>query len=336
MTAPLEVHYRRLLAAYPSEHRRAYEEEMITVLLAGAGPGQRRPSAGEAADLLWSGLLARSRHYAGRLREAARHYARRLREAAWRDAAAVAGLLGAFVLAAIAVRRLGAGVRTHLLFGEPMRAFGVDGGLLLDVAFRSAAWLAVVAAVLLGLRRTAVGLGIGAVLVEVGMIAAWSPVQYFRAVHMGWVPVLGLLTVALLILARSGRPAVVVLTRWGAALAAAGVAVAAVSDHLVWYVPYPGADAIGLFGLAVVLCALWRSPAPIRRRTIVLLMPVLALPVAQETMEEVVQIQLASALTPGIVAVQILFIVLVPLAALVLAGATLRWREDVVARKLAR
>ena len=39
---PLERQYRRLLAAYPAEHRREHGEEMIGVLLAAARPGQVR------------------------------------------------------------------------------------------------------------------------------------------------------------------------------------------------------------------------------------------------------------------------------------------------------
>jgi hypothetical protein len=50
--AGLERRYRRLLAAYPAAYRRRHEEEMLTVLLAGARPGQRRPELADVADLL--------------------------------------------------------------------------------------------------------------------------------------------------------------------------------------------------------------------------------------------------------------------------------------------
>jgi hypothetical protein len=48
----LERGYRRLLAAYPPAYRQRHEEEMLTVLLSGAEPGQRRPRLAEAADLI--------------------------------------------------------------------------------------------------------------------------------------------------------------------------------------------------------------------------------------------------------------------------------------------
>lgn len=51
MTRPeLERRYRRLLALYPRAFRREHEEEMLAVLLAGAGR-RRRPSVCDAADL---------------------------------------------------------------------------------------------------------------------------------------------------------------------------------------------------------------------------------------------------------------------------------------------
>ncbi|MCG5440927.1 hypothetical protein PSH25_005695, partial [Micromonospora sp. PSH25] len=57
----LERRYRRLLAVYPWEHRRVYEDEMLAVLLAGARPGQRRPGAAEVRNLAGAGLRARLR-----------------------------------------------------------------------------------------------------------------------------------------------------------------------------------------------------------------------------------------------------------------------------------
>jgi hypothetical protein len=55
----LERGYRRLLAWYPAGHRRAHEEEMLGVLLAGARSGQRRPGIAESADLIWGALRIR-------------------------------------------------------------------------------------------------------------------------------------------------------------------------------------------------------------------------------------------------------------------------------------
>lgn len=50
--AQLERAYRRLVAWYPRSFRRENEEEIITVLLATAPDGQRRPGLAESADLI--------------------------------------------------------------------------------------------------------------------------------------------------------------------------------------------------------------------------------------------------------------------------------------------
>lgn len=50
--ADLECAYRRWLRWYPPAFRRAYEAEMLAVLLAGAHEGQRQPALLECVDLL--------------------------------------------------------------------------------------------------------------------------------------------------------------------------------------------------------------------------------------------------------------------------------------------
>jgi hypothetical protein len=55
----LERRYRRLLAAYPATFRREYEQEILSVLMAGAEQGQRWPRLAEAADLLRSATFTR-------------------------------------------------------------------------------------------------------------------------------------------------------------------------------------------------------------------------------------------------------------------------------------
>ncbi|MEU8232146.1 hypothetical protein AB0C12_21390 [Actinoplanes sp. NPDC048967] len=326
MTAPLEIRYRRLLAIYPPAHRHAYEEEMVTVLMEGAAPGQRRPALGEAVDLLRAGLLARL----GR-------GAQGLRTSAWRDAAAVAALLGAVLLTAIAGRRLIVGLLYARESGDPMRAFGLDGGLLIDVAARSLAWLAVVVALLLAARRTATALTIVAVLVEIAAIAVWLPSQEFRAVRMSWALVAALLTVALLVLSRQGRPATVILGRRGGALLAAGLVLAAAGAFSLpwWSIPpqilglVTVPDALLLAAGAMLLAGLHRIPAGIRRRILVLLAPLLAVPVAQRQLEQAIDISLARSVTPGIVVVDVLLMTGVPLLAFALAAAALHLRENI-------
>jgi hypothetical protein len=60
-SAELERRYRRLLACYPRAFRREHEQEIVSVLMAGADEGQRRPGLGEAADLVRSAIWMRLR-----------------------------------------------------------------------------------------------------------------------------------------------------------------------------------------------------------------------------------------------------------------------------------
>lgn len=57
----LERRYRRLLAWYPAAHRSSHGEEMIGVLMASAGDGQRAPRPADALDLIAGGLRIRLR-----------------------------------------------------------------------------------------------------------------------------------------------------------------------------------------------------------------------------------------------------------------------------------
>jgi hypothetical protein len=58
---PLERRYRRLLKFFPARYRREHEQEILTVLMAGAGDGQQRPTLGDSADLLMSAIFMRWR-----------------------------------------------------------------------------------------------------------------------------------------------------------------------------------------------------------------------------------------------------------------------------------
>jgi hypothetical protein len=58
-SAQLERSYRRLVAWYPRSFRRENEEEIITVLLATAPDGQRRPGLAETADLIRGAMRMR-------------------------------------------------------------------------------------------------------------------------------------------------------------------------------------------------------------------------------------------------------------------------------------
>ncbi len=61
-SAHLERRYRRLLAFYPKAFRREHQEEIISVLMAGAAKSQRRPRLAESVDLLRNGVFMRVRH----------------------------------------------------------------------------------------------------------------------------------------------------------------------------------------------------------------------------------------------------------------------------------
>ncbi|MGN9808829.1 hypothetical protein ACTMSW_05650 [Micromonospora sp. BQ11] len=57
----LERRYRRLLRAYPADYRRERGDEIVGTYLDLAGPGRRRPSPADAADLVRGGLRQRLR-----------------------------------------------------------------------------------------------------------------------------------------------------------------------------------------------------------------------------------------------------------------------------------
>jgi hypothetical protein len=57
----LERRYRRLLAFFPKVFRHEHEQEMISVLLAGAADGQRRPRFAESFDLVRNAIVMRVR-----------------------------------------------------------------------------------------------------------------------------------------------------------------------------------------------------------------------------------------------------------------------------------
>ncbi|WP_410813789.1 hypothetical protein [Micromonospora sp. 067-2] len=165
----LERRYRRLLAVYPWEHRRAYEDEMLAVLVTGARPGQRRPAAGDVLNLVGAGLRAR-------LRVGARGFT----ESAWADAAVVTGLLVGLVLLALAGKSL-----LDQMIQDPSLPpeFGPGHADPVDW-LRVAGWAAVCVAALVGLRRVAAGLAWAGVVgwgVLVAPQAADSPTYVVQA-----------------------------------------------------------------------------------------------------------------------------------------------------------
>jgi hypothetical protein len=59
--AVLERRYRRLLKCFPARYRREHEQEILSVLMAGAAEGQRRPGLADSADLAISAIFMRWR-----------------------------------------------------------------------------------------------------------------------------------------------------------------------------------------------------------------------------------------------------------------------------------
>ncbi|GGQ39265.1 hypothetical protein [Couchioplanes azureus] len=312
----LEDHYRRLLAVYPREHRLAYEEEMIGVLLAGAEPGRRRPTLAEAADLLWSGLAARTaRGGAG------------LRGPGWRDTAAVVGVLTAGILAAVAARRLVWYLWGLAQWGQELTVARL---LSIDPALRVVAWTVVVVAALTGLRRTAAGMALAATVIEFGLIVVRS--YGWLWIDTGWLILLAPLTAVLLTLARRGRTATAVLGRRGVALAFGAIGLAGAATVLSSEIPFGYAPlghsaavyvAAGYATAGAALTAgLWRAGPRVRRRLAVTFAAVLAVPFAQERYAGAAGMHWVLEMTGGnVVLTQALFLVGLPaLAALAVLG----------------
>ncbi|WP_329082067.1 MULTISPECIES: hypothetical protein [unclassified Streptosporangium] len=114
----LEQRYRRLLTWYPKEHRTLHAEEMIAVLLTGAAPGQNRPTARDAFDLVRGGLSIRLHRAVGP--ESRRH---------WRDAVNLAALLAPIPLLLSEVTRASA------YAGEALRGHSGSGVALHTLVF---------------------------------------------------------------------------------------------------------------------------------------------------------------------------------------------------------
>jgi hypothetical protein len=328
--ADLESRYRRLLAWYPWSHRRVYEDEMLAVLVAGARPDQRRPTLGEAANLVASGLWARLRAAAACVTSPA-----------WVDAAAVFGLLVAIVLLSQRVVRL----------LEPLGlGFGAVSGA--QPYLRAAGWGAVVLAVLVGLRRPAAALAWTTVLGEAVLVARRYGTDPVSAVDLLLPLALGVIAAAALTAPAPRRRAVSVLRapRLLAFVFGVGLVQAIVVVDRHQRVGSPGGGPVyvfyGLENRSEAVLYLWLAavavgalaaglatlslPAAVRWRIAVLVAPVV-------TLAAMVELTL-----PGwaysndhmghpiyLVPVQWVLLVAVPLAALGLGAALVQRREQV-------
>ncbi|MGR6916221.1 hypothetical protein ACU635_18440 [[Actinomadura] parvosata] len=136
----LERGYRRLLVAYPKEHRARHAEEMVAVLLASAEPGRRRPSLRDAYDVVRGGLEIRLRHAVSD--RSGPH---------WRDALDIAALLAPvalFVLKLEAAASYGEWVLRGQFNPDGLRLMGEAGaqalpyGLVALLAWLNRPWAA--------------------------------------------------------------------------------------------------------------------------------------------------------------------------------------------------
>ncbi|MEU8181350.1 hypothetical protein AB0B85_00210 [Micromonospora sp. NPDC049044] len=284
----LERRYRRLLAVYPWEHRRVYEDEMMAVLLAEARPGQRRPAAADVRNLLGAGLRARLRVGA-----------RGLTTSTWSDASAVTGLLVGLVLLALA----GTATLDQLIHPPNLPPEYQPGGPDLVDWLRVAGWAGVCAAALLGWRWLAAGLAWAGVLgwgVFVAPEAGANPTyvvdtlpQFLLAVVAAGaltvpaprrraVALLGVRRLVALLLAPAAMVALLVLNRVTSP-AFDFVGDEGVSYHVFYGLEASSELAVWLFvaGLAAaalaMLVALARLHPGVRRRIVVLLLPVATL-----------------------------------------------------------
>jgi hypothetical protein len=169
----LERRYRRLLAVYPWQHRRTYEEEMVTVLLSEADPGRNRPTLAETTDLLVAGVGARLQGTAGGLRDSA-----------WRQAAYAVAFFGAILVLAASLRPLVNEGAADLILGD-------DGfGTAMMSLVRPALWGLAVAALALHRRRFAAPcaavLTVLAAVAEIARVAGWYADSPTRMLQGFW------------------------------------------------------------------------------------------------------------------------------------------------------
>jgi hypothetical protein len=281
MSATLERRYRWLLALFPRRYRQEYEEEVLTVLLAGAREGQRHPGARESLDLLLHALrtrLGREDPVATTGRE-------------WRDAAAVFGLVTSVLLVAKYLRPVVSQLGYHLRdsrFPVTLSAGGIA---------RIAVWCAVVAAVLIGRRLVAATLATAAAAVQAIVLATRlaegpGPNYQIPVLALAWPVALALLAAAALSVAVGGRRATIVLGRSGTVLVGLSGLTAAVGaigvpllsqydDSLGVLITRPvvlwvAAPTYGVLAVLYVL-AVARIEAPTRRRVLALAAPTVTL-----------------------------------------------------------
>lgn len=217
MTARLEAGYRRLLIAYPVRHRRMYGEEMIGVLLADAGPEQRRPGLRDTADLLRSALQVRLRGTAGALADAS-----------WRRAAYTVQVFGVIFLCLVALRRA-------LLWGAELLVWGPSQVSVppMDV-IRPSVWVLAAAATLLRMRRLAAVLTVLAAGAEIVRAAGWYAESPSTVLRNCWLLTVAVVVAGAAVWTARGRREPLPPRVWAAVVAGGLLVAGAVVERLQW------------------------------------------------------------------------------------------------------
>lgn len=254
----LERRYRRLLACYPRDHRESHGEEMLDVLMAGAGE-RTRPGWRDTADLLWAATrlhLRRAVAADGGLNP--------------RDVLAIVSLLGPIALLA------GATTTLHEL------AWWVQAGALWNMTWWEqvpdapvwVVWLAVAVLNLFRLRRSA---AVGAWLGTAGfvLVPMLSPTfqRWWTGLDAGWVLLGALVAVALTWSPGPARGRELT-SRFAVPLLAATVAAAGALGVLGYGATPAEWARLGVLAVGTVAaCAPWSRVG--RRAALVLLAPVM-------------------------------------------------------------
>ena len=246
--ARLEQRYRRLLTCYPAEHRSAYAEEMIGVLLASARSGQRRPGVADTLDLIGG---------AGRIR--LRALATGTPDPGWRDALALTSLIAPVLLVALALKQ-NLGWLAGLTWHNPVPYLYLAG---------VAALLVPVALGLLGLRRIG-ALAVAATVVWFAVQAAAPGGQVLDPRLAAYLVLIAIQAVAL-VASPGPRHALRLITRKGIVIALPWIAGAAYAGGLI-PTSYPEPQIVAR--VAIVAVAIAGLPAlitPAGRRLAVLI-----------------------------------------------------------------
>jgi hypothetical protein len=247
----LERRYRRLLACYPADHRRAHGQEMLDVLMTGARAGQRSPGLAESADLIWGAVQVRIRPGASA-------------DPGWREALALLSVILPMVMVVDTVAASALTQSENVLFDPLALAANliVQGQLVVAIL------------VLLRLRRVAATVSVG-MLIWYAVIAATGPGTSAYdppAGLMFYLFLFGLEAVALV--ASPGPQRGLRLLNWRRSplLLVAGVAVAIVQTSVNFHRGW-GHDVIAVAGIVaiVVLAAGMGLASRTSRRILVLL-----------------------------------------------------------------